>query len=301
MIGENHRLYTATGDANYDPAVGDYGSSFLSTALRDFRLLDYYAPTNYKDINKYDLDLSSGGLVAFSYKHQDLIAGGGKEAVLYLLRGNSLGGKDHHTPLDTTPTLANDDKALEQKGMWGAPAVWIDGKNSQTWLYVTIWGPVSTHAPAFPMTNGEVSHGCIMAFNVVDDKQTHQPVLRPAWISPDFDLPDPPVVANGVVFAISTGENPHQTHNQALLQFNSTEEWKKNLLTTQQRAVGTHPAVLHALDARTGKPLYESGEAMKTWVHFSGLAVSNGRVYAVDHDSHLYCFGLKSATQNDHK
>ena len=301
VIGENHRLYTATGDANYDPAVGDYGSSFLSTALRDFRLLDYYTPANYKDINKHDLDLSSGGLVAFSYKHQDLIAGGGKEAVLYLLRGDSLGGQDHHTPLDTTSTLANDDKALEQKGMWGAPAVWTDSKNNQTWLYVTIWGPVSTHAPTFPMTNGEIPHGCIMAFNVVDDKQTHQPVLRPAWISPDFDLPDPPVVANGVVFALSTGENPQQTHNQALLHFNSTEEWKKNLLTTEQRGVGTHPAVLRALDARTGKPLYDSGEAMKTWVHFSGLAVSDGRVYAVDHDSRIYCFGLKSATQNGHR
>ena len=208
VIGENHRLYTVTGDANFDPAVGDYGSSFLATTLRDFRLLDYYTPSNYKDINKRDLDLSSGGLVAFSYKHQELIAGGGKEAVLYLLRGNSLGGKDHHTPLDITPALANDEKALEQKGMWGAPAVWTDSKNDQKWLYVTIWGPVSTHAPSFPMTNGEVPHGCIMAFNVVSDKQTHQPTLRPAWISADFDLPDPPVIANGVLFALSTGENP---------------------------------------------------------------------------------------------
>ena len=32
---------------------------------------------------------------------------------------------------------------------------------------------------------------------------------------------------------------------------------------------------------------------MATWVHFSGLAVANGRIYAVDHDSRVYCFGLK--------
>jgi hypothetical protein len=31
---------------------------------------------------------------------------------------------------------------------------------------------------------------------------------------------------------------------------------------------------------------------MASWVHFSGLAVSNGRVFAVDHDSNVYCFGL---------
>jgi outer membrane protein assembly factor BamB len=137
-----------------------------------------------------------------------------------------------------------------------------------------------------------------MAFNVVDDKQTHQPGLRPAWISPDFSFPDPPIITNGVLFALSTGENPQQQHDQGILHFNSTEEWKKNLLTTEQRGVGTHPAVLSALDARTGKLLYESGNTMKTWVHFSGLAASDGRVYAVDHDSHVYCFGLKNATQN---
>ena len=246
------------------------------------------------DINRKDLDISSGGVVAFSYKHHDLIAGGGKESVLYLLRGDSLGGKDHHTPLYVTPPLGNDAKELEEKGMWGAPAVWTDSRDGQTWLYVTIWGPVSKDAPPFPLKNGETPHGCIMAFNVVEDDKTRQPILRPAWISPDFDLPDPPVVAGGVLFALATGENPRQTHVQGKMHFASTDEWKKNLLTTEQRAMGTHPAVLYALDAKTGKLLYQSDDAMKSWVHFSGLAVSDGRVFAVDHSSRIYCFGLKN-------
>jgi outer membrane protein assembly factor BamB len=50
--------------------------------------------------------------------------------------------------------------------------------------------------------------------------------------------------------------------------------------------------VLYALDAKTGRVLYQSGDAIATWVHFSGLAIAGGRVYAVDHDSNLYCFGL---------
>src|SRR6266567_725334 len=299
VVGANHRLYTSTGDGNFDPTAGDYGSSFLSITPQDLRLVDYYTPLNWKDINKRDLDLPSGGLVAFSYKHHDLVAGGGKEAVVYLMRGDSLGGKDHQTALHVTSALANDNKELEQKGMWGAPAVWTDRKNNQTWLYVTIWGPLSKDAPPFPLTNGEVPHGCVIAFNVVDDEKTRQPTLRPAWISPDFNLPDPPVVANGVLFALATGENPQQQHEQGLLHYKSREEWKKNLLTTEQRGMGTRPAVLYALDAKTGKLLYQSGSAMKTWVHFSGLAVSDGQVYAVDHDSRIYCFGLKSmATRN---
>ena len=293
VIDKDHRLYTSTGDGNFDPTAGDYGSTFLSAKLPDLTLSDYYSPANWKDINKYDLDLPSGGLVAFPYQHRELIAGGGKESVIYLLDEKSLGGKDHHTPIYSTPVLANDAHELEQKGMWGAPAVWIDAGNKQTWLYMTIWGALSKQAPAFPMRNGEIPHGSIVAFQVVDDVHTHQPALRPAWISPDFNLPDAPVVNNGVLYALSTGENSQQVHDEGLLHFDSVDAWKKNLLTTEQRAAGTRPAVLYALDAKTGKLLFQSGDALKSWTHFSGLAVSDGRVFAVDHSSRVYCFGLE--------
>jgi hypothetical protein len=63
------------------------------------------------------------------------------------------------------------------------------------------------------------------------------------------------------------------------------------------RLQNTHPAVLKVLDAWTGKELYNSGAAMTSWVHFSGLAVSNGKVFAVDHDSNVYCFGLAAAAR----
>jgi outer membrane protein assembly factor BamB len=293
VIGPDNRLYASTGDGGFDPAVGDYGSSFLAITPKNLQVADYFSPSNWQDINKHDLDLPSGGLVAFRYQNLDLLAGGGKESVVYLLSASSLGGKDHHTALYATPPLANDNKELEQKGLWGSPAVWLDLGAKQSWLYVTIWGPVSKDAPKFPLTNGEVPHGCIMAFTVVRDNQTGLPSLQPEWISPDFNLPDPPAVINGVLFALATGENPRQQHNQGLLHYKNAEEWKKNLLTTQERGMGTQPAVLYALDAKTGKLLYQSGNAMKSWVHFSGLAIADGRIYAVDHDSRIYSFGLK--------
>ena len=101
-------------------------------------------------------------------------------------------------------------------------------------------------------------------------------MLEPAWISSDFDLPDAVVIANGVVFALSTGENAVQKGGET------------------RRPQNTHPAVLKALDAWSGKELYNSGDAMSSWVHFSGLAVSNGRVFAADHDSNVYCFGPRA-------
>jgi outer membrane protein assembly factor BamB len=115
-----------------------------------------------------------------------------------------------------------------------------------------------------------------MAFKVVADPKTESPALEPVWMSRDFNLPDAAVVANGIVFAVSTGENAHQERGE------------------DKRLLNTRPAVLYALDAKTGRELYNSGNTMTGWVHFSGLAVANGRVFAVDHDSNLYCFGLES-------
>jgi outer membrane protein assembly factor BamB len=113
-----------------------------------------------------------------------------------------------------------------------------------------------------------------MAFKVVAAPQTQDPKLEPAWISGDFDMPDPPAIANGVLFALSTGENAKQHGGE------------------KTRLLNTHPAVLRALDAATGKELFNSKDAIASWVHFSGLAVADGQVYVVDHDSNVYAFGL---------
>lgn len=139
--------------------------------------------------------------------------------------------------------------------------------------------------------NGDALHGSLIAFKLVTGAAGTL-ALEPAWVSNDMNLPDPPVVANGVVFAVATGENPRQDRVIGM-HYRSMDEWRHNLLTTAERSAGTRPAVLMAFDAKTGKLLYQSGDAMKSWVHFSGLAVTGGRVFAVDHESRLYCFGLK--------
>ena len=59
--------------------------------------------------------------------------------------------------------------------------------------------------------------------------------------------------------------------------------------------------MLYAFDAKTGKTLYNSSDAMTMWTHFSGLAIADGRVYTVDHDSRLYCFGLKKTQEKQEK
>lgn len=292
VIGPDGTIYVPTGDGALDPAAGDYSNSYLAVPPDLARVRDYFSPPNWQDLKKLDLDLPSGGLLEFSYGGKQLLAGGGKEAVIYLLAASDPGGSSHQQALYTSPVLANEGRALQEKGIWGPAAYWSDADHD-TWLYFPVWGPLAKTAPSFPVTNGDTPHGSVLAFKVVTSADD-RPALEAAWVSPDMNLPDTPVVANGVLFAVATGENPRQDRVIGM-HYKSMDDWKHNLLTTAERSAGTRPAVLMALDARTGKLLYQSGDSIKTWVHFTGLAVTGGRVFAVDHESRLYCFGLKNS------
>jgi len=272
VVGENHRIYGQTADGKSDPSSGEYANSVVAGSLPELELVDYFTPKDWQQLSKEDLDLGASSPVRFSYQGRRLLLGGAKQGIVYLMDADSLGGGDHQSPTFVTPLLGNDGRSCcNGKGIWGALSTWKD-EQDQRWVYVPMGGPLSQNAPRFPVTNGANPHGSILAFRVGSDPASRKPILEPAWASGDFNLPDPVAIANGVVFALSTGENADQEGD---------------------RLKDTTPAVLYALDARTGKVLYQSGNAMNTWVHFSGLAIANARIYAVDHDSWVYCFGLK--------
>jgi outer membrane protein assembly factor BamB len=271
------KIYGGTADGDTDPAAGDYSNTVVGASLKDMAVTDYFLPRNEEYINKNDLDLGSASPVWFTWKDRHLLAHGSKEGVVYLLDADRLGSADHSTPIFATPRLGNDaEECCAEPGIWGGLSTSRDDEG-QTWLYVPVGGPPSTNAPHFPNTNGPATHGSIMAFKVVSDSRSRNPVLEPAWMSGDFQYPDPPVLANGVLFALANGENPDQRRDES------------------RRTFDTHPAVLKALDAKTGRELFNSGAAMESWVHFSALAVADGRVFAVDHGSNVYCFGVADA------
>jgi outer membrane protein assembly factor BamB len=273
VIGKNGRIYGGTADGDTDPKSGDFSNTVVAVSEQNLSVEDYFLPLDWENLKKVDLDVGSASPVWFTWHDRSLIAHGFKQGVVYLMDADNLGGVDHRTPLFTSARLGNDKEACcDGSGIWGGLSTSRDD-DGQTWLYIPMGGPPSTHAPRFPIVNGDNPHGSIMAFKVTSDPKTGNPMLDPAWISGDFSLPDPAVIANGVIFALSTGENADQRGDES------------------RRFLDTHRAVLKALDAKTGKELYDSGNEISTWVHFSGLAVANGRVYVVDHDSNIYCFG----------
>ncbi len=122
------------------------------------------------------------------------------------------------------------------------------------------------------MKNGDAPHGSIMAFKVED--KDGSPVLTSMWTSRDMNVPEPPVVANGLVFALSNGEFTGQAKDNG------------GLYSSKERAdLHTGHAVLYAFDAATGKELFSSGDAIGSFTHFSGIAVASGHVLVTTYDN----------------
>lgn len=275
-VGTDGTIYAEVGDGNWDPAKEIYSDTFVALEPKTLKLKDWYTPSNREWMTKRDLDLNDTPVV-FPYKGRDLLAGSGKEGRLYLLDSKSLGGENHRTPLFRTQLISNEDVDFAGRGTWGSLASWQDPSGTR-WVLAPVWGPLHPDMK-FPITNGDAPEGSIVAFKV--EESNGKTVLTPGWVSGNLVIPAPPVIANGVVFALSSGEYVRQAN-----------ENQGGLFSPEQRAKLSSHAILYALDAATGKELYSSGDSITSFTHFAGMAVANGRVYFSTFDNTLYSFGF---------
>jgi len=274
-------MYTGTGDGNFNPEIGAFGNGIVgikqNPETKAAELVDYYGPSNAAWLWKRDLDMQVTPAI-FNYKGKELMIDAGKECRLYLLDTESIGGDDHRTPLYRSPLICNEDVNFASAGIWGSLATWEDSKGTR-WALTPFWGRKHSAFKA-AVEYGEVQHGAICAFKVEEKNGKWQ--LTPAWISRDMNRAEPPVIANGIVFAYGSGEDTDQAYPDVGLDD-----------VANRRIPGSTRAVLYALDAETGKELWSSGDQIASWNHWSGLSVANGRVYIGTFDSILYCFGIQ--------
>ncbi len=273
-------VYGATGDAPFDPAANEFGDTILKLAPRVLQLDGYYTPKIWQNLTRRDLDMGGTTPIIFAWRGRVFTAVGGKEGAIYLTDTAAMSGSDHHETAYISPRFTNLKQTFEKNGIWGAMSVWKDYAG-ETWLYVPSWG-VPTEAAQFPKAYGPVTQGSIMAFKVVPGVGGN-PVLQPAWISSDIAVPDPAAIVGGVLFVVGTGENTQQVNAGDI-----------NQLLGDRQSRNTGHAILHALDARTGKELWNSGDTMSGWTHFSGIAIGTGKIFVTTHDGAVYAFGLRS-------
>ena len=219
------------------PAIGADGTAYATTGSGT----DTYANSIVAlsaDALKVKDWYSSGGKglgaspVVFTWKSKGYVVGPGKDGTLVLLDGTSLGGADHHTP------LAQSEK-VGKAGEWDGLAAWQD-KAGVAWVFASAEDKIS-------------------AFKV--DDSGGKAALTLGWTSPKLKNAAPPVVANGVVFALDGG------------------------------SASSH-ATLFAFEAATGKQLFSSGDAIQSYTHLAGMSVGDGHVFFLTHDNTLYSFGI---------
>jgi outer membrane protein assembly factor BamB len=274
--GLDGRVYAEVGDGPFAPEAGKFSDAFIALEPKTLKLADWFAPRNQPWVDKKDLDMGNMTPAVFRFKGRELVAGSGKEGVIFLLDSKSLGGEDHRTPLYRSPAFTNEDANLASNGFWGAMTTWEE--NGDRWLVAPGYGPQHSKAPAFQATNGDAPDGSMMAFHVED--KSGKPELVPMWRSPNMVAPDPAIYANGIVFVLASGDGTNQING------------KGEILNSKQRMAMAVPAIFYGLDAQNGKPLYSSGSELKSFAHFSGLSISEGRIFAVTWDGKLHCFAL---------
>jgi len=285
-------VYVATADGPNNPGSGTYGDMVLAIRPHAWGLNDSFTPTHWKYINARDLDFGSGGVMLFAFGKRNIAATASKESVVFLLDADNLGGVDHMTGLYQSPRLGNDTQDFQAQGVWGTLATQVSA-NGDRWLYTPMWGAPGKAAPKFPITNGDAPNGSIMAFKVVEE--SGKPVLQPGWVSRDLNLASPPVVANGVVYALQTAESAVQVPKDIFNPDGSRKPgWTPEKGADNRIMVPHATMTLFAFDAETGKQLWSSGKAMDgNTVHFTQPVVALGKLFAVDHAGHVWAFGLK--------
>ena len=124
-------------------------------------------------------------------------------------------------------------------------------------------------APGIPMVPGQAwllasTRNAIVAFKL---DPGDKPSLTPGWTSRALTSPPAPLVVNNVVFAVSSGQ------------------------PAASSGAGS-PAMLYALNALTGKELWSSGTALKSYMPGRALWTSNSQVYVGGNDGAVYAFGF---------
>ena len=205
------------------------------------------------------------GPTVFRQGARDVVAAATKDGRVILLDAASLGGANHATPLlMSQPVVAGQGSiAAEALATWARPAAVTAtraGSEARSLLVPVAGRPSSGRA-----TNGAIRNGAVVALRVAETNG--KLTLETEWTSGDLIAPATPIIVNGVVFALSTGQ-PAKTGRT------------------------TSPAVLYAYDGVTGKALWNSGTSMTAAASPGSYWSALSQVYVGTEDGSVHTFGF---------
>jgi hypothetical protein len=242
---DNGNLYVMTGNGDFNPAVGNVGDCVLKLDA-NLNRLDFFSPHNNAQLDSGDKDLGSAGVLAIP--GTNMVIGGGKEAFLYLMDMNHLGGFDPSTDhvLDKIPASVTDG----DHHIHGSPVFWNgpDGPRIYVWT----------------------ENDQCKAFQLVGNKLNHNPVAKSSVTAPDnFPGGAPGMPGGFLTISANSGRD-------GILW--ATHPWSDDL----NQKIGQ--GVLRAFDARTLTQTWKSRDNrvrddFGNFAKFCPPAVANGKVY----------------------
>jgi outer membrane protein assembly factor BamB len=153
---EQGNLYLMTGNGDFNPASGNFGDCVLKLD-RNLNRVDFFSPHNNGDLDRGDKDLGSGGILAIP--GTEMVIGGGKEAFMYLMDMNHLGGFDPNTDHVLDKIAAS--KTDGGHHIHGSPVFWNgpDGPRIYVWTE-------NDQCKAFQLVGRAVNHNPVAQSNI---------------------------------------------------------------------------------------------------------------------------------------
>ena len=267
-IGTDGTVYGQIADGS-GTVAGTYSDTVVALDPKTLEVKNYFTPTGTRSAQKKDASTFGATPAVFQWNGKDVIVAGGRDGRIYLLDAAQPGGADHRTPLAQSDVIIAAGGA--GNGIRGSFATFTDAADGGSrWIYAAINGAASAK---FPTANGTAATGAIVAFKV--GGTADKPELSQQWISHDLVSPAAPVVANGLVYALSTGRSPRVS------------------ATLAEHEKLAKPAVMYVLDSSTGKEVFSTGTKATTYAT-TGVAVENGQFYFGTHDNVLYAYGIET-------
>jgi hypothetical protein len=160
-------IYVVTGNGSWDGKV-NFSESFLKLSP-GLKLLDWFTPTNHFALDAKDTDLNSSG--ATLIPGTDLVLGGGKEGVLYLLDRNRLGHLgDEHAVQHFQATVSHLHSLVYWKSAKSGELLYVWGQRDRARVYKFDGGKLS-ETPAMMRPEANEGHpGAMLSLSANGDK-----------------------------------------------------------------------------------------------------------------------------------
>ncbi len=261
-VDASGNIYYMTGNGTGTAGANNLAESFIKfNTTSGLQMVDWFTPSNWAALNSNDVDLAAAGSILIP--GTNLIVGGGKEAIFYLLDTGNLGHEVVGNTQIVQQFAVNNQGTTRNGEMKGGPVYWDRSSNGGPWMYV--WA----------------ENDFLKAYHFNGVKFDTTPISQSTFM-------DAAGASPGVLTLSSNGDT------QGII-------WS-SMCTSSNCDHGVHPGILRAFDATNlTQQLWNSGmnstrDNAGNWPKFSIPLVVNGKVYLGSFSNQVNVYGLLSVT-----